>query len=264
VTSKVDCSGTKGFHPSKPLIQGVVRSAQGGQSLAIAREVWVSQKRSKNMKLSRTLLAAALLSVGSAAHALVLDFNTLTTLRGSSASFLAVSMSPYVFNVTGSVESGGGRSFNSVVLSESGFGIDSSFDTGNVKDLVNRYEVLTFTFTTPTVVNLSDVVFTKKNGEVIITNADYEYSVDSSGSWTRNGLNENPDFDPELQGTSFSFRYFATNGGDGNTSFFVSSLDVSTPVAPIPEPETYALMIAGLGLVGLMARRRKVMQGASA
>jgi len=28
-------------------------------------------------------------------------------------------------------------------------------------------------------------------------------------------------------------------------------------LAPVPEPETYALMLAGLGLVGFMARRRK-------
>ena len=27
--------------------------------------------------------------------------------------------------------------------------------------------------------------------------------------------------------------------------------------APVPEPETYALMLAGLGLVGFAARRRK-------
>jgi hypothetical protein len=31
---------------------------------------------------------------------------------------------------------------------------------------------------------------------------------------------------------------------------------VGTVAAPIPEPETYALMLAGLGVVGLMARRR--------
>ena len=29
-------------------------------------------------------------------------------------------------------------------------------------------------------------------------------------------------------------------------------------IALIPEPETYALMLAGLGLVGVMARRRKI------
>ena len=27
--------------------------------------------------------------------------------------------------------------------------------------------------------------------------------------------------------------------------------------APIPEPETYALLLAGLGLLGVVARRRK-------
>ncbi|MDE2365958.1 MAG: PEP-CTERM sorting domain-containing protein, partial [Betaproteobacteria bacterium] len=28
-------------------------------------------------------------------------------------------------------------------------------------------------------------------------------------------------------------------------------------IAPIPEPEAYAMMMAGLGLIGFMARRRK-------
>ena len=30
-----------------------------------------------------------------------------------------------------------------------------------------------------------------------------------------------------------------------------------TTMAPIPEPETYAMMLAGLGLMGFVARRRK-------
>jgi PEP-CTERM motif len=28
-------------------------------------------------------------------------------------------------------------------------------------------------------------------------------------------------------------------------------------VTPVPEPETYAMMLAGLGLMGTIARRRK-------
>jgi len=28
-------------------------------------------------------------------------------------------------------------------------------------------------------------------------------------------------------------------------------------LAPVPEPETYAMMLGGLGLLGFMARRRK-------
>jgi secreted PhoX family phosphatase len=51
------------------------------------------------------------------------------------------------------------------------------------------------------------------------------------------------------------------NEFDGN--FYVnvqhpdSGNDVLVQISPVPEPETYAMMLAGLGLVGFMARRRK-------
>ncbi len=46
-------------------------------------------------------------------------------------------------------------------------------------------------------------------------------------------------------------RVFAT-GGDGMYS--VGELAIT---AAVPEPETYAMMLAGLGLLGFMARRKK-------
>jgi hypothetical protein len=54
--------------------------------------------------------------------------------------------------------------------------------------------------------------------------------------------------------------------GSGDLTFYASGLDdsyggsldkVSFTTAPVPEPETYAMMLAGLGLMGLVARRRK-------
>lgn len=40
----------------------------------------------------------------------------------------------------------------------------------------------------------------------------------------------------------------------------VSHSDPSRPVTAVPEPETYAMMLAGLGLMGSIARRRKAQQ----
>jgi hypothetical protein len=33
---------------------------------------------------------------------------------------------------------------------------------------------------------------------------------------------------------------------------------ITNNVTPVPEPETYAMMLAGLGMLGFMARRRKL------
>jgi hypothetical protein len=50
-----------------------------------------------------------------------------------------------------------------------------------------------------------------------------------------------------ITGASLTSSFVATATGAGTELF----------LAPIPEPETYALMLAGLGAVGFMARRRR-------
>ena len=51
-----------------------------------------------------------------------------------------------------------------------------------------------------------------------------------------------------------SLRFTAT-GGDGFYS--VSEIQAYGVTSPVPEPETYAMLLVGLGLLGFTARRRK-------
>ncbi len=53
-------------------------------------------------------------------------------------------------------------------------------------------------------------------------------------------------------------RYGGTSMGNGTTWAHASTFGAGTlTVAVVPEPETYALMLAGLGALGFMGRRRK-------
>jgi hypothetical protein len=58
--------------------------------------------------------------------------------------------------------------------------------------------------------------------------------------------------------TDFSSPHVKVNFFNGDGGRKVGSLlSENIPLAPVPEPQTYAMMLGGLGLLGAMARRRK-------
>lgn len=63
-----------------------------------------------------------------------------------------------------------------------------------------------------------------------------------------------------IQTTQGSFQYilhFDDPGMNVNGDSDFDDLLVGVNISPIPEPETYALLLAGLGMMGYMARRRR-------
>ena len=54
-------------------------------------------------------------------------------------------------------------------------------------------------------------------------------------------------------GSAMKLKFIAT----GTSDSYGSSLDNVSLTTAVPEPETYAMLLAGLGLVGVVARRRK-------
>lgn len=62
--------------------------------------------------------------------------------------------------------------------------------------------------------------------------------------------------------TDFSSPHLKVNFFDGDGGRKVGSLlSENIPLAPVPEPSTYAMMLGGLALLGAMAKRRKPSRG---
>jgi hypothetical protein len=82
----------------------------------------------------------------------------------------------------------------------------------------------------------------------------FDSAMMSLGSWNTGGDHSSFTFSESLAGGDYSFTVY----GDQplvSTGYYDMTVSV-----PIPEPETYAMLLAGLGLLGVVARRRKQQQ----
>jgi hypothetical protein len=92
--------------------------------------------------------------------------------------------------------------------------------------------------------------FAGKDGEVM-----ENYTTDDSATWshfTRTFTFAAP--------TKVVLR-FAAEGASDSYGGSIDNVSLSRVTTPVPEPESYAMMIAGLGLMGAIARRRKQRKG---
>lgn len=88
-----------------------------------------------------------------------------------------------------------------------------------------------------------------------------DLAADSDPSAQPNGVNPGEWLNIRFAGESFANVVAGLNSGDLRVGIHVQGFATggseSFVTTPIPEPETYAMLLAGLGLMGFVARRRK-------
>ena len=95
--------------------------------------------------------------------------------------------------------------------------------------------------------------------QVQIGNSFTDFPLTSTGTFLGKGF-VTKTLDYHATGTSTTIRFIETvNNAGGNNDPLIDGVIFTTgSVGNVAEPETYAMMLAGLGLMGFMARRRKV------
>jgi len=169
--------------------------------------------------------------------------------------------------------------FSTAAMAESFLaGIDPDGGVTTVKHFYDGAfaDVWYFTISNATVLDTS---VTNSNNNVpnnVITGG--SYSLNSStdlvfgngddvslGSWAYDGTTGATQHSVLLGAGNYYFEVLGNVTGtniDGSSKAS-GTYTLSTNLAPVPEPETYALMMAGLGLMGFVARRRKQQNSAA-
>jgi len=204
-----------------------------------------------NSRFIKTLVVAALLAVSSASQAEVYEFGSLLT--ASEGYNAPDSFAGDPFAVLNTTDNGGGvwtftLTINNNLFSSFGNGAfigSISFDF-NPDPAVQPVS----TFIDSNVDGVTSVKSTNGTGNSGLTDIDFGTAF---GQGAGNRLSQNDWVTWSVTGLG--------SGVLANTYLHVQGIDGGysakyTPISPVPEPQTYAMLLAGLGLIGYSARRR--------
>ena len=206
-------------------------------------------------KIFYSLVVAGLLAFGNVAHAAVYDFGNLLTASPGYTAPNSFASAPFAQLQT--TDNGSGvwtflLNINNNLFSSFGssaFIGSMSFDftpdplVRPVSTFIgsNVGGVTSVSSTNGTGLSgLTDIDFGTKFGQ----NAGNRLSYNDWVQWSVSGL---------TSGSSLTNMYLHVQGIDGGYSAKYTPI-----VTAVPEPETYAMLLAGLGLIGFSARRRKL------
>jgi PEP-CTERM motif len=197
------------------------------------------------IKFASIVAVASTLLASTAANAVVLTFDDLPGTLG------------YIPNGYGGLQWDNFGSTNSSGTPGTGY------DTGSVSGLNTAFNLFgsAASFSSATAFSLRDAFFTGAWNDglqihVVATGGSNTYTsdftVDTSGP-----LNVFFNWSNINTVTFTSFGGIAHPGlNGGGTHFAMDNLAINEVASAVPEPETYIMLLAGLGFIGFMARRR--------
>jgi hypothetical protein len=178
------------------------------------------------MSMKSVIAAAALLSLAGAASAVTIDWGVHAPAESNSPTATpGLFTDVYTFSVLGQNVIAGVAVANNVVV--------TPFPNFNI-----------------TVYNIAGGLFSlwEDNGSPGMGGGD----VKIGGDWMFDGTTGSTSHSMALN--TGSYFYMVTGNATGTSGGLYT---IASALAPVPEPETYALMLAGLGAIGFMAARRR-------